>query len=283
MIAIFELLCYNSGMKITLSKYLRQSATYKVFSHLGVVFADFLDTLGKIAQIGFHVLQCIFKGEISKKELLLQCDRFGVSSLPITLSIVGMTSIIVASQVAHEMVKQGGGNFVGMLMTILIVREVGAIMSGFAITSMIGSSLASELATMRVTEQVDAIDVLGVDPIRYLFVPRVLSGIVMMPFVVILASVVGVLLGAVTSDMFAGLTYRAYFDSAWLGLYMKDLWVSLLKASVFGGTIALISCTCGFHATGGAKGVGIATTKAVVWSFISIVVLDMVFAVLFFF
>lgn len=283
MIAIFELLCYNSSMEITLSKYLRQSATYKVFSHLGVVFADFLDTLGKIAQIGFHVLQCIFKGEISKKELLLQCDRFGVSSLPITLSIVGMTSIIVASQVAHEMVKQGGGNFVGMLMTILIVREVGAIMSGFAITSMIGSSLASELATMRVTEQVDAIDVLGVDSIRYLFVPRVLSGIVMMPFVVILASVVGVLLGAVTSDMFAGLTYRAYFDSAWLGLYMKDLWVSLLKASVFGGTIALISCTCGFHATGGAKGVGIATTKAVVWSFISIVVLDMVFAVLFFF
>lgn len=283
MIAIFELLCYNSGMEITLSKYLRQSATYKVFSHLGVVFADFLDTLGKIAQIGFHVFRCIFKGEISKKELLLQCDRFGVSSLPITLSIVGMTSIIVASQVAHEMVKQGGGNFVGMLMTILIVREVGAIMSGFAITSMIGSSLASELATMRVTEQVDAIDVLGVDPIGYLFVPRVLSGIVMMPFVVILASVVGVLLGAVTSDMFAGLTYRAYFDSAWLGLYMKDLWVSLLKASVFGGTIALISCTCGFHATGGAKGVGIATTKAVVWSFISIVVLDMVFAVLFFF
>ena len=283
MIAIFELLCYNSGMEITLSKYLRQSATYKVFSHLGVVFADFLDTLGKIAQIGFHVLRCIFKGEISKKELLLQCDRFGVSSLPITLSIVGMTSIIVASQVAHEMVKQGGGNFVGMLMTILIVREVGAIMSGFAITSMIGSSLASELATMRVTEQVDAIDVLGVDPIRYLFVPRVLSGLVMMPFVVILASVVGVLLGAVTSDMFAGLTYRAYFDSAWLGLYMKDLWVSLLKASVFGGTIALISCTCGFNATGGAKGVGIATTKAVVWSFISIVVLDMVFAVLFFF
>lgn len=283
MIAIFELLCYNSGMEITLSKYLRQSATYKVFSHLGVVFTDFLNTLGKIAQIGFHVLRCIFKGEISKKELLLQCDRFGVSSLPITLSIVGMTSIIVASQVAHEMVKQGGGNFVGMLMTILIVREVGAIMSGFAITSMIGSSLASELATMRVTEQVDAIDVLGVDPIRYLFVPRVLSGIIMMPFVVILASVVGVLLGAVTSDMFAGLTYRAYFDSAWLGLYMKDLWVSLLKASVFGGTIALISCTCGFHATGGAKGVGIATTKAVVWSFISIVVLDMVFAVLFFF
>ena len=268
---------------ITLAKYLKQSATYKVFLHLKAVFADFLDTLGKIALIGFHVLKCILKFEISPKELIYQCDRFGVSSLPITLSIVGMTSIIVASQVAHEMVKQGGGNFVGMLMTILIVREVGAIMSGFAITSMIGSSLASELATMRVTEQVDAIDVLGVDSIRYLFVPRILSGIIMMPFIVILASVVGVLLGAVTSDMFAGLTYRAYFDSAWLGLYMKDLWVSLLKAAVFGGTISLISCTCGFFASGGAKGVGLATTKAVVWSFIAIVIWDMVFAILFFF
>ncbi len=268
---------------ITLGKYLRQSATYKLFSQFMISFGDFLDTLGKIAQMGFHMTKGIFKDGISKTELIAQCDRFGVSSLPITLSIVGMTSIIVASQVAHEMVKQGGGNFVGLLMTILIVREVGAIMSGFAITSMIGSSLASELATMRVTEQIDAIEVLGVDSIWHLFIPRVLSGIIMMPFVVILASVIGVLLGAVTSDMFAGLTYRAYFDSAWLGLYMKDLWVCLLKAAVFGGTISLISCTCGYFASGGAKGVGIATTKAVVWSFIAIVVWDMVFAVLFFF
>ena len=105
-----------------LSKYLRQSATYKVFMHFMELFSDFLDTVGKIAQIGVHVVKSIFKGEISWKELISQCDRFGVSSLPITLSIVGMTSIIVASQVAHEMVKQGGGNFVGLLMTILIVR-----------------------------------------------------------------------------------------------------------------------------------------------------------------
>lgn len=268
---------------ITFRKYLKQSATYKFFSHFFENFTNFLDTLGKITLMGIHVLKSILKGEVRRKELIIQCDRFGVSSLPITLSIVGMTSIIVASQVAHEMVKQGGGNFVGLLMTILIVREVGAIMSGFAITSMIGSSLASELATMRVTEQVDAIDVLNVDSVSYLFVPRVLSGIIMMPFVVILASVVGVLLGAVTSDMFGGLTYRAYFDSAWLGLYMKDLGVCLLKAATFGGAIALTSCTCGYYATGGAKGVGLATTKAVVWSFITIVILDMVFAILFFF
>jgi len=135
----------------SLQKYYKQSATYKIFSGIFSELVNFLDTLGKITQNGIETLKCIFKGQINFKEVIEQCYRFGVTSLPITLSIVGMTSIIVASQVALEMVKQGGGNFVGLLMTILIVREVGVIMSGFAIISMIGSSLASEIATMRDT------------------------------------------------------------------------------------------------------------------------------------
>jgi len=264
-------------------KYYKQSATYKIFKGLSETCIDFLDTLGKIAENGAEVLKYLFKGNLHKKDLIEQCNRFGVTSLPITLSIVGMTSIIVASQVASEMVKQGGGNFVGMLMTILIVREVGVIMTGFALISMIGSSMASELATMRVTEQIDAIRVLKVNPVSYLFIPRVMSGFIMMPIVTIIASTIGVLTGAITAKLSADLSFRAFFDSAWLGIYMKDLWVSLLKAFVFGGVIALISCSCGYFATGGAKGVGIATTKAVVWSFVAIVILDMIFAIAFFF
>lgn len=267
----------------SLQKYYKQSATYKIFSGIFVQFSDFLETLGQITINGLQVLKFIFKGEFKIKEILEQCYRFGVTSLPITLSIVGMTSIIVASQVALEMVKQGGGNFVGLLMSMLIVREVGAIMSGFAIISMIGSSLASEIATMRVTEQIDAIEVLKVSPIRYLFVPRVIAGLVMMPSVVVIASVVGVLTGAVTANLTSGLGYRAFFDSAWLGIYMKDLSVAMLKAFCFGGTIALISCCCGYYASDGAKGVGEATNKAVVWSFVSIVIWDMIFAIAFFF
>ena len=267
----------------TFVQYFKRSTTYKIFNGIREYFAGIIATIGQIVQIGIHVLKRIFKDGISVKELITQCERFGVSSLPITLSIVGMTSIIVSSQVANEMVKQGGADFIGLLMTILIVREVGAVMSGFAITSMIGSSLASELATMRVTEQIDAIDVLGVDSAGNLFTPRVLSGIIMMPVIVMIASVVGVIVGGVSSNLFSGLSYRAYFTSVWLGLYMKDLWVSILKAATFGGSIALISCTCGYFADGGAKGVGLATTKAVVWSFIAIVILDMIFAMLFFF
>lgn len=267
----------------SLQKYYKQSATYKIFTGMFKEFEEFLDTLGKITLNGIDVIKCLLKGQIDKKELIEQCYRFGVTSLPITLSIVGMTSVIVASQVALEMVKQGGSNFVGLLMTILIVREVGVIMSGFAIISMIGSSLASEIATMRVTEQIDAIEVLKVNPINYLFVPRILAGLIMMPPIVIIASTVGVLAGAVTAKLTAELGYRAFFDSAWLGIYMKDLGVCLLKALFFGGTISLISCSCGYYAKGGAKGVGEATTKSVVWSFVAIVIWDMIFAIAFFF
>ena len=186
-------------------------------------------------------------------------------------------------QVAGEMVKQGAGNFVGLLVAMLVVREEGIIMSGFAIISMIGSSLASEVATMRVTEQIDAIKVLKVDPIEYLFTPRVLSGVLMMPPVLVVASLVGIIGGGVAAHLASGLSYKAYFDSVWRGLYMKDINVALLKAIVFGFTIALVSCTCGYRATGGARGVGEATTKAVVWSFVAIVIWDLVFSILFFF
>ena len=194
-----------------------------------------------------------------------------------------MTSIIVAMQVAEEMVKHGGGNFVGMLMAILTVREEGVIMSGFAIISMIGSSLASEIATMRVTEQIDAIKVLKVNPTHYLFTPRVIAGTIMMPFVVILASTCGILGGGVAAHITSELPYKAYFDSVWFGLSLKDLNVCILKSLSFGFAITLISCACGMSAKDGAKGVGIATTKAVVWSFVTIVFLDLIFAAAFFF
>ncbi|MDD3436628.1 MAG: ABC transporter permease [Candidatus Gastranaerophilales bacterium] len=265
------------------SIYFKQSATYQLYRLFTKQVNDFFTTLGEITRKAIDTFAYILKLEIDRKAVLEQSARFGVSSLPITLSIVGMSAIIVAMQVAGEMVKQGAGNYVGQLVTILIVREDAVIMSGFAIISMIGSSLASEIATMRVTEQLDAMQALKVDPIRYLFVPRVVSGIIMMPFVVIVAAVVGVLGGALASNLAGGLNYRAFFDSVWYGLYMKDIWVCLAKAVVFGGTIAIVSCTCGYRAKGGAKGVGIATTKAVVWSFVAIAVWDLLFAAAFFF
>lgn len=264
-------------------EYFKQSTTYQLVQILTDQFEDFLTTLGEIAIRALQTLKYICLFQINPKEVLEQSARFGVSSLPITISIVCMTSIIVAMQVAGEMVKQGGGNYVGMLVAILTVREMGIIMSGFAIISMIGSSVASEIATMRVTEQIDAISVLGVNPVKHLFVPRVVAGTLMMPPVLIIASTFGILGGGLASTMVSELSYKAYFASVWSGLFIYDIKVAIAKAFVYGFTIALISCTCGYIAKGGAKGVGIATTKAVVWSFVVIVIWDLIFSIAFFF
>ena len=257
--------------------------TYKFFQLVSAQVQDFISTLGEIVKYGFEFIKGFKNYNTTFKEIIEQSSRFGVSSLPITLSIVGMTSIIISMQVAEEMVKQGGGNFVGMLMAILTVREEGAIMAGFAIISMIGSSLASEIATMKVTEQIDAIKVLKVNPVQYLFTPRVIAGTFMMPFVVVLASTFGILGGGVAANITSELSYKAYFDSVWFGLSMHDLNVCILKSLSFGFAISLISCSCGMAAKDGAKGVGIATTKAVVWSFVAIVIIDLLFAAAFFY
>ena len=262
---------------------IKSTITFKVYRYIISMIEEFVSTVGNIVIYGKELFSLFFKLEFDKKAIIEQCARFGVSSLPITLSIVGMTSIIVSMQVAGEMVKQGAGNYVGMLVTMLLVREAGVIMSGFAIIFMIGSSMASEIATMRVTEQIDAIQVAKVNPIRYLFVPRVVSGVLMMPPVLVVATLVGVIGGGVAAHLASGLSYRAYFESVWSGLYMKDMNVALLKAIVFGCTIALISCVCGYTAKGGARGVGVATTKSVVWSFVSIVLWDLLFSIVFFF
>lgn len=263
--------------------YFRQSATYQLYLLFTAQVNDFFTTLGDITKKACDVFKYIFKLEIDTKAVIEQSARFGVSSLPITLSIVGMSAIIVSMQVANEMVKQGGGSYVGRLIALLIIREDSAIMSGFAIISMIGSSLCSEIATMRVTEQIDAIKALKVDPIKYLFVPRVVSGILMMPLIVTVAGVVGIVGAAIAAHVTSGLSYAAYFDSVWQGLSIRDLRVCLSKAVFFGATIAIVSCTCGYRAKGGAKGVGIATTKAVVWSFVAIAIWDLLFAAAFFF
>ena len=261
----------------------KETYTYKFVKLFVHQIEEFVSTFGVIVMYGFEFLKGFKNFNTPLREIIEQCSRFGVSSLPITLSIVGMTSIIISMQVAGEMVKQGGGNFVGMLMAILTIREEGAIMAGFAIISMIGSSLASEIATMKVTEQIDAIKVLKVNPVHYLFTPRIIAGTVMMPLVVIVSSLFGIVGGAVAANIASELSYKAYFDSVWFGLSMHDLNACLLKSLSFGFAITLVSCACGMAAKDGAKGVGVATTKAVVWSFVTIVVLDLIFAAAFFY
>lgn len=264
--------------------YFKQTATYQLSRLLLKQLKDFFETLGEIGIRFAELLKYVFTFQIKWRHFIDQASKFSVDSLPITLTIVSMTAIIVSMQVAPELVRQGGKDYIGMLVSLVMIREVGSIMSGFAIISMIGSSMASEIATMRVSEQIDALKVLKVDPFKYLFVPRVLAGTVMMPFVVIIASFVGVWAAGKAAQLASPeVSWLSYINSVWYGLYLRDMKICILKSAVFGGAIALISCSCGYDASGGAKGVGLATTKAVVWAFVAIVIIDCIFSLIFYF
>ncbi|MBQ8635639.1 ABC transporter permease [bacterium] len=261
---------------------LNKTLTYQGFMLLWGQIRDFLITLGCIGSDFRRVVAHLIRLKINFAEVLEQSKRFAYDSLPISLTIVGMTSAIIAMQLAPELAKQGGADYTGTLSALVMVRELAAVMSGFAIISMVGSSFASEIASMSVTEQINAMKVLRVDPIEYLIVPRFLAGVFFMPVVFVISAFFGLVCAGLVSHWCADLSLLNYITSLWHGLYVRDIFIALLKSSFFGGTIALISCSCGYATRGGAKEVGLATTKAVVWSFLAIAMWDFVFAAIFY-
>ena len=261
---------------------LNKTLTYQGCMLLWEQIREFLITLGNLGCDFYNVLKHLLKLKVNIKETIEQSKRFAYDSLPISLTIVGMTSAIIAMQLAPELARQGGADYTGMLSALVMVRELAVVMSGFAIISMVGSSFASEIASMSVTEQISAMKVLKVDPVQYLIVPRFVAGLLFMPVVFIISAVFGLICAGFVSNRCADLSLLNYVTSIWHGLYVRDIFIAILKSSVFGGTIALISCSCGYATRGGAKEVGLATTKAVVWSFLAIAVWDFIFASIFY-
>ena len=253
---------------------LKQTLSYKLALSLLAEMNDWLEIIGNMGMNLFSSVKCLFTGQLKKKLFFEQAARFGVDSLPISLLMVGLAGMIIALQIAKEMVKQGAGDYVGMLVSVAIVRELGPVIGGFAVISLVGSSMAAEISTMKVTEQVDAIKVLGVNPVHYLIAPRIFAGLFIMPFVVIVANTVGIIGGMIMSKLVTELNAENYINSVWVGLSVKDLLISMFKGSVFGGIIALSCASIGYRAEGGAIDVGKATTTAVVWSFILMLIAD---------
>lgn len=263
-------------------KIFEQTLSYKIIQSLIDEMRDWLEIIGSMGINLFYSMKCLFTGQLKPRLFYEQAARFGVDSLPISLLMVGLTGMIIALQIAKEMVKQGAADYVGMLVSMAIVRELGPVIGGFAVISMVGSSMAAEISTMKVTEQVDAIKVLGVNPIYYLIAPRVVSGMFIMPFVIIVANFVGIIGGLIMSKMVTELNAENYINSVWVGLSVKDLFVSMLKGCVFGGIIALSCSSIGYRTKGGAIDVGKATTSAVVWSFILMLITDYMISFMFY-
>jgi phospholipid/cholesterol/gamma-HCH transport system permease protein len=206
--------------------------------------------------------------------LVVQMARLGVDSFPIALFIAAFTGIVLALQASYTFTGAVPLYFVGVLVQKTMILELGPVLTGLALAGRVGANIAAEIGTMRVTEQIDALETLAYDPYSYLAVPRVLAGVIMFPAVVAFADAVGIAGGWITSISLLRLSTPEFVRGLRLFFQPFDIEFSLIKAASFGLVVTAIGCYHGFATRGGAEAVGHATTRAVVVASMSILVLD---------
>jgi len=208
----------------------------------------------------------------------VECWHIGVGSLPIVLLISAFAGAVTALQTGYQFTGSLPYYVVGTLIVESIVLELGPVLTGLVLAGRIGARYAAELGTMRVTEQIDALESLGRSPASHLIVPRVLAGFAMMPVLVVFADAVGILAGWKGAQLVLPVSDADFTYGAQYFWRPFDAWYSLIKAFVFAGSITLVSCYMGFNTGQGAEGVGRSTTTAVVASSVLILLLDTLLA-----
>ena len=211
--------------------------------------------------------------------LITQMRRLGVDSLPIALFLAMFTGIVLALQASYTFTGAIPLYFVGTLVGKTMILELGPVLTGLALSGRVGANIAAELGTMRVSEQIDALETLAYDPASYLVVPRVLAGTLMFPVIVIFANLVGIVAGWITSINMLDMSSQEFVRGLRLFYEPFDLTYSLIKTTSFGFVVTVVGCFQGFATMGGAEGVGVSTTRSVVISSMLILVLDAFWAV----
>jgi phospholipid/cholesterol/gamma-HCH transport system permease protein len=207
-------------------------------------------------------------------DTLLQADMIGVGSLPIVVLIGLFTGAVLALQTSSTLQKFGSLSLTGQLVSLSMVRELGPVLTGILVAGRNSSGMASELGSMKVTEQIDAMRAMGVDPTKKLVTPRVIATVIMLFFLSIISDLVGLVGGFLVSFYLLGLNANQFWTSAYQALRFGDVFMGLGKPVVFGFIIASVGCYYGMTAKGGTQGVGRATTQAVVSASVLIVVSD---------
>jgi phospholipid/cholesterol/gamma-HCH transport system permease protein len=222
----------------------------------------------------FLTAKYIVTGRVNIKNVLIQAAIIGYDSVPIALIIALVSGAVLALQVSKQFVLTGAESYIGGLISVAIIREMAPVFAALSIGARAGTAIAAEIGNMRVTEQIDAITTLKIDPIQYLFVPRVIAGVITVPLVTILAEFLGVVGGMWVADLTVAVHPNRYLNSVWLYTNSHDIKVSLVKAAVFGLLITIICATHGMATKGGAKEVGLTTTRAAIATALAILVFD---------
>jgi phospholipid/cholesterol/gamma-HCH transport system permease protein len=243
-----------------------------------------IESVQQIGEIAYWILIAPFRGfRIRVGATLEQIALMGADAIPIVSLIALLIGLIMGMQAAHQLRQFGASIFVADLVGIATTRELGPFITAIVVAGRSGSSIAAELGTMVVTEEIDALRTMGLNPMRYLVVPRCLALAIALPGLAVIADVVAIFGGMLIGVFNLGLSFPTYWNETLHAVQLSDFLTGVLKALVFGVVIANVGVFEGLHVKGGAEGVGRATTRAVVASILLIIVTDTVFTTLFYF
>jgi len=255
----------------------------KWFKRLGERVVNFVHYVGDMSILLAHTVMLIPVRPMKRYRILEQARICGISSFPI-VSLVGLfTGMILALQMAYQMQKLSSEIYIANLVAVALTRELAPVLTALIVAGRVGAAITAEIGTMTVTEQIDALETLATNPVKYLVVPRFLSLAVMLPVLTVYADLIGIFGGFFICVYKLNIGAQMYINMTLDALVVKDVMTGLIKTVFFGMIIALVSCYEGLRAKGGAEGVGRATTLSVVNSFILIITADCFFTALFYF
>ncbi len=239
---------------------------------------DWVAGVGRVTLLLGDAFRFLLPGLRSFGLVVRQMSAIGVGSLWLVAVVSVFTGAVAAVQAAYQFSTIVPLKYIGSVILRSVIIELGPVLTALVVGGRVGSSIAAELGAMKVTEQIDALRAMAINPVRYLVVPRIVAAIVMMPILTVFADAIAIFGGYVVSVTSIGVTTHTYVSSLKDFFYMKDLVSGLLKAVIFGGIIGTMGCFHGFATEGGAEGVGVATTHAVVSACVLILISDYVLA-----
>jgi phospholipid/cholesterol/gamma-HCH transport system permease protein len=247
---------------------------YEFIESIGKSVINFTNEVGRVLTLLYDTLRLTLKPPIDIRNIFKQMLEAGVMSVPVVIITAIFTGMVLALQTYTGFRRFGAESLVGSVVALSMTREMGPVLTGLIVAGRAGAAMAAELGTMRVTEQIDALETLATNPVKYLVVPRFIAGIVMLPALTVMADIIGIVGGFLITVGHFGASSAEYWRRTWDFLEFDDIYNGLIKACFFGAAIALICCYKGFYTKGGAEGVGKGTTGAVVISFMTILISD---------
>ena len=258
------------------------------FTRIGETVTDTFAYLGALASLVSRAAYWTFIGPFQGKHLrwrgaVSQAMEVGVRALPILSLITFFIGLILALQSAYELRKLGALSYVANAVAVSVTRELGPLITAILVIGRSGSAFAAEIGTMRVTEEIDALETMAIEPMDFLVAPKFMAMIVMMPCLTMWANAMGIIGGSLFGVAQADFTWGRYIHSSLDALYLRDIVTGLIKSVMFGITITAVGCHEGLSTGGGAEEIGRSTTQAVVISIFMVIAVDLVFTSLFFF